>query len=146
MKVILLKGVAKVGQKYEVKEVSDGFALNYLIPQGLAKEATPGNLKALQKKIDEQAAARSKTEEEMSAVLGDLQGVVVEISATANDKGTLFKAISAGDVVVALASGNDLTVDESILDFAGVKEVGEHEVVARVGDKQTKFTLVVKAE
>ena len=116
MKVILLKNVAKVGQKYEIKDVSDGFAMNYLFPQGLAKEATASNVKALQKKIDEQAASREQSNEELKNSLNELKGVTVEITVTANDKGTLFKAISATDVVEALALQN-IMIDESVLDF-----------------------------
>jgi large subunit ribosomal protein L9 len=95
MKVILLQDVKKLGKKYEVKEVKDGFARNFLIPQGLAKIATKKALAWLekQKEIEEKRAeeALKKVQEQASS----LDGLELIIPVKVGEQGQLFESITS---------------------------------------------------
>src|SRR5579863_6832043 len=99
MKVILLKDVRNVGRKDEVKTVADGFAANFLLPQNLAIAATSDKVAALEKTKETQAAELLKQEAELDERIRALSGQKIEITARATEKGGLFKALSASDIV-----------------------------------------------
>jgi len=103
MKVIFLQDVKGQGKKGEVKEVSEGYARNFLIPRGLAKEASQGNLKTLE--VQKQAEERRKQREKQEAEeLGKrLDQMTVVIRAKAGEGGRLFGAITSKQVAEALA-------------------------------------------
>lgn len=103
MKVIFLQDVKGQGKKGEVKEVSEGYARNYLFPRGLATEASKGNLKTLE--AQKQAAERRKQQEkeEAEALARKLEAMTVVIRAKAGEGGRLFGAITSKQVAEALA-------------------------------------------
>jgi large subunit ribosomal protein L9 len=146
MKVILLKDVQKVGKKFEVVSVSEGFAMNSLIPRGLAEAATEKALaRALKFKAADEAD-RKVREDLLLKNLKDIAGVTLEISGKANEKGHLFAGIHKEEIVPALKEQTRLDIDPSyiVLDKP-LKEVGEHKVEVKVQDKSVQFTLVIKA-
>lgn len=146
MKVILLKDVAKVGKKYDIKNVSDGYAINMLIPQGMAIIATADAQKRLEtdkKKID---AERKVQEELLHANLKSLDGITLEIVGKANEKGHLFAGLHQTEIAAALAKQAHVNIDPSSIDLKqAIKTVGEHMVSVTVEGKSVKFKLVVKA-
>ena len=146
MKIILLKDVAKLGKKLEVKTVSDGHALNLLIPQGLAIAATP---EAITRTDRERAAiaTESKVQEELAAKnLKALEAVTLTITGKANDKGHLFSGLKAEDIAKALDKDAKVQIDPSFIKLAHpIKEVGESMIEVHAGGKSAKFKLVVKA-
>ncbi|HEX8272149.1 MAG TPA: 50S ribosomal protein L9 [Longimicrobiaceae bacterium] len=103
MQVILRERLENLGNAGEVVEVKPGYARNYLIPQGLAYEATPGNVR----QIEREKAAREKTEtENLSAArarAGTLEGVSLTFNARAGQEGKLFGSITNGDIADKLA-------------------------------------------
>ncbi len=146
MKVILQKDVPKLGKRYDIKEVKDGFALNSLIPKGLALVAT----KETVAKMEQQKAAHMAEQKvQAELLLGNLEkikGTVVTISGKANDKGHLFAGIDADTVARELSSVAHVSVTgEHILLDKPIKEVGEHTVSVEILGKKTSFTLAVKA-
>lgn len=102
MKVIFLKDVKGQGKKGEVKDVSEGYAQNFLMPRGLVRPATEGNVKTL----EHQTAAEQKRklqEKEDAAQLGKkLEEMTVELKAKAGEGGRLFGAITSKQVADAL--------------------------------------------
>jgi len=102
MRIILLQDVEKLGKKYDVKEVADGYARNFLLPKGLAKIATKETLKwlKLQKEIRKEKAEKDlqKIQEEASAI----DGQEVVISVKVGDDGQLFESIGAKRVAEKL--------------------------------------------
>jgi large subunit ribosomal protein L9 len=112
MKVIFLKDVKGKGKKGEVKNVADGYAQNFLFKQGLAIEATPANLKALeaqknkQKREAEEELARAKQLKEQ------LEQLTVEISAKAGEGGRLFGSITSKQIAEALQSQHKIKIDK----------------------------------
>jgi large subunit ribosomal protein L9 len=104
MKIILLDDVAKVGRRGEVRDVSDGFARNYLLPKRLALTATPGNLKGLQHIRKQQEAKAERVKDEAEALRARIEALMLEVRRQASEEGKLFGSVTAQDVVDFLES------------------------------------------
>jgi large subunit ribosomal protein L9 len=147
MKVILLKDVKKIGKKYEIKDVADGHALNMLIPGKMALPATTGNVKMIEVKRSADMNDVAKTEAELQKVLAEIKGIVVEMKGKVNDKGHLFAGIHKNEITEAVRKQKNihLSADHVILEKP-IKEVGEHAIIVKVGDREVSFKLTIKAE
>jgi len=99
MKVILLDDVAKVGRRGEVRDVSDGFARNFLIPKKLALTATAGNLKGLVHIQKQQEAKADRIRADAEALRGQIEALVFEERRQASEEGKLFGSVTAQDVI-----------------------------------------------
>lgn len=113
MRVILLKNVPKTGKKYEVKEVPAGFANNFLIPQGLAKPATPDGLEWAKRQREIVAKKAEQELEKFAKMAQEMEGLEVEISAKVGDKGQLFEKVNNQKIAVKLKEmGFDVLKDQ----------------------------------
>lgn len=102
MKVIFLQDVKGKGKKGEVKNVSEGYARNYLLPKNLAAEANAGNLKTLEvKKQGEEKRAQEKLDE-AKAFKDELEKLTVEIKAKSGEGGRLFGAVTSKQIAETL--------------------------------------------
>ncbi|CAM4201182.1 50S ribosomal protein L9 [Lederbergia lenta] len=112
MKVIFLKDVKGRGKKGEVKDVAVGYAQNFLIKQGLAVEATPGNMKSLdnQKKKEQQAAAEEVTEAKQ--LKEKIESLTVELTAKSGEGGRLFGSITSKQIADELKKTHKIKVDK----------------------------------
>lgn len=129
MKIILQKDVAKLGQRQTVVDVSDGYAFNMLIPQGLALLATPANLKKINHWQAQTSAYFVADETAYQEALKDLTATVIEIKAEANPQGKLFKGIKASDVHQSLvAKGITAIPVEAIIIDKPIKACGEYSI------------------
>lgn len=146
MKIILLQNVPKVGKKYEIKEVASGYAMNSLLPKRLAETATEAaiaRMKLLQTKED---GERKVQEELLAKSMSGLEGISVEIFGKANEKGHLFSGIHQTEITAALKEKTRLEIPPMHIELTKpIKEVGEHLVTVKVGERQAAFTVVVKA-
>ncbi|HEX8738850.1 MAG TPA: 50S ribosomal protein L9 [Casimicrobiaceae bacterium] len=129
MQVILLEKIANVGDLGEVVKVREGYARNFLIPQGKAKRATPDNLKAIEAQraeLEKQAAARL---EAAQALAEKLEGAVLKIAQKAGVDGRLFGSVTNVDVVDALKA-QAIAIEKAMVRMpAGpLKQIGEHPV------------------
>ncbi|HZG74368.1 MAG TPA: 50S ribosomal protein L9 [Paenibacillus sp.] len=102
MKVIFLQDVKAQGKKGQIKEVSEGYALNFLIPRGLAKPASEGNVKTLENQ--KQAELRRKEQEKLDAqeLAKQLEGITVVLTSKAGEGGRLFGSITNKQVAEEL--------------------------------------------
>jgi large subunit ribosomal protein L9 len=133
MKVILLKDVPALGNAGAVKEVKEGYGRNYLIPRGLAAEATDHNLRALegQQKAASDRAHRVRTDAERLA--SGLEAAVIEIAARGGEGGRLFGSVTAQDIADALARAG-FEVSKRQIDLEEpIKTAGFYKVPVRVG-------------
>lgn len=147
MKVILNVDVAKLGKKYEVKDVSDGHALNMLIPRGLVEVATPASLKALKSKKVAVVAAEKRMEDVIVKNLKTIHGKVFEMKEKVNEKGHLFAAIHLDQVSDLVKTKTHVELPSSYLHVEKpIKEAGDHEITIKVGKETATFTLKVIAE
>jgi large subunit ribosomal protein L9 len=146
MKVILMSDLRHRGRRGQVVEVKPGYARNFLFPQGIAMEATPGNLKVFEqerKKIDARHAAERDAAAEISARIA---GLHVVLQRRAMETGALYGSVTATEVVEALAA-KGVQIDRRQVDLAGgVKTVGDHTVrVDLHADVIAELALTVEA-
>ena len=126
MQIILLEKITNVGNLGDVVKVKNGFARNYLIPQGKAKRATPENLKAIEaRRADLEAAANAKLNA-AQAMAEKLEGINVRITQKAGVDGRLFGSVTNVDVVEALkAQGIEIEKAMVRMPEGPLKHVGE---------------------
>lgn len=146
MKVIFLKDVPKVGKRNDVKEVNDGYAINFLFPNKLAERATDKSIKELELKKKELNVQREIQEELLVKNLEEIKGKVITIEAKANGKGSLFSSIHKKEILEAMQKEHRATINEDFLILEKpIKEIGEFEIPIAIKDKKSSFKLVVKA-
>lgn len=138
MKVILKKDVKNLGTAGKAVEVAEGYARNYLIPRGLATEATPGNLKVLEQQKKAEANRKAK-EEQDARRLGDALGrIEVVIEAKTGEGGRLFGSVTAKDIADRLQKVHGLLVDKRKIELdEPIKALGSYKVPARLHPKVT---------
>src|SRR3989344_3934455 len=103
MRVIFLQDVPRVGKRHDVKDVNDGYAMNFLLPRKLVVTATPKNLAELETRKKEIVVEREVQEELLSKNLEELKDKTVTIRAKTDEKGHLFAGIHKKEIVAALA-------------------------------------------
>ncbi len=132
MKVILMKDSPKIGKIGDVKEVASGYALNFLLPQGIAKVATPAGIKQveeLKRKRAEEVADEKRSLLLQANALRD-RSVVIRTKA---EEGRLFGSVGSEEIVAALST-EGIEIDPKILDIPkAFKKVGQYEVTAHFG-------------
>ncbi len=125
MKVILLENVPSLGRADEVKEVSEGYARNFLFPRNLALQASPkalADIAAQQKKKTANAEAELRRQENL---VEEIDGLEIEVTEKTNDQGVLYAAISPQKIIDALTKrGYAITKNE--LKMPAIKSLGDH--------------------
>ncbi len=128
MEVILLQRVAKLGQMGEVVRVKDGFARNFLLPQGKALRATKDNRSKFEGMKAQLEASNLELKKDADAVAGKLNGKSFIVVRQASDVGQLFGSVSARDIA-ALASEGGFTVERNQIQLQlPIKTIGLHTV------------------
>lgn len=143
MKVVLLADVKKIGRKGEVKDVSDGYARNFLLNKKLAQVATEMNVAQAQKEAAKKRAELMEQLEAQRKLLAELKGVEVTIKAKSKG-GKLFGSITSKNVAAALVQAGHV-VPEKAISAGHIKEIGRHEAKIELGDK-LKTSIVVVVE
>ena len=127
MQVILLEKVANLGNLGDVVKVKDGFARNFLIPQGKAKRATEANLKAFESKRTELEKAQAETQAQAQARGAKLDGLTLQIVQKAGVDGRLFGSVTNYDIVEALkVQGHDVERSMIRMPAGPIKQVGDY--------------------
>ncbi|MFP5116279.1 50S ribosomal protein L9 [Bacillaceae bacterium C204] len=133
MKVIFLKDVKGKGKKGEVKNVADGYAHNFLLKQGLAKEANNANISTLdaQKKKEEKAAAEELAEaKKLKEVLDQ---VTVQLTAKAGEGGRLFGSITTKQIAEELQKKHGIKIDKRKMELAdAIRTLGHTKVPVKL--------------
>jgi len=134
MKVIFLEDVKGKGKKGELKDVSDGYARNFLLPKKLAKEATADNLNTfkLQEKAKAAQIAREKAEAQENAK--KLESMQVKVPAKAGANGRLFGAVTSKEISEALAKQHGMNIEKNkIVLSEPIKSYGAFDVKCKFG-------------
>ena len=129
MKVVLLKDVKGSGKRDDIINVSDGYARNFLFPQKLAAEATPGALKEIQKKRAAQDAREAENLRMAQEKAAALKGRVIELEVKCGEKGRLYGSVTSAEVAEALEKQHQIKVDKRKIDIGDpIREVGDREI------------------
>ncbi|MEA4925102.1 MAG: 50S ribosomal protein L9 [Syntrophomonadaceae bacterium] len=148
MKVILTQEVKKLGAKGQVVEVSDGYARNYLIPQGLAQEATKTKLKEVQEKNLKDERKKVNEKESAEAIKTKLDGKEVEIKVKAGAGDKLFGAVTAKEIADVLQSKFAISIDKKKIDTGDpIKHLGTYNIKLKIYPSvQAEIKLIVAPE
>jgi large subunit ribosomal protein L9 len=147
MKVILLQDVAKIGSRYEVKEVARGFAQNFLIPRGLVETATRSALASLEHRKAQAAEKVTASDALAEEVLATLDGKKLSLTEKANEQGHLFASVHEKEIAEAIQKEFGLSWDPSRIRLPEpIKEVGEYEVALALGEKKAILKLHIKTD
>lgn len=124
MKVILLKDDKNLGKKGDVVNAKDGYARNFLIKNGVALEATPGNMKNLERQQAEKAAKDLEILNEAKALKEKIEQVQIVIKSTVGDNGKLFGSITNKDLAEKLEEISGIKIDKKKIDSDVIKSLG----------------------
>jgi large subunit ribosomal protein L9 len=146
MKVILLKDIAKLGKRGDVKEVADGYAINVLMRKGDALQATPSELAKWKAKEDAKNHKKEIATSTFAMLVDALRHTSLAISNKKHDvKGQLFAQVKENDIADAIFSAVKLSIDpKQIIIGTPIKSIGTHSFDIKQGDKKEKLTIEVK--
>lgn len=132
MKVLLLKDVPRLGKQGEIKEVSDGYARNYLIPRGLAEEAKEGVLRSVEERLQQLKRKEERLRKEVEEAIEKLKNERLVIPVAMGKDGKLFGSIGNKDIA-NLLSERGLKIDKKDIELeAPLKHIGVFEVPIRM--------------
>ena len=134
MKVIFNVDVKGKAKKGELKEVSDGYARNYLLPRKLASEATADNINALKLKEKAKAAQMAREKAEAEGNAAKLNAITVTIRAKAGGAGKLFGAVTSQEISAALKEQHGIEIEKNkIVQAEPIKTFGAYQIKAKLG-------------
>lgn len=145
MKVIFLQDVARVGKRHDVKEVNDGYAMNFLLPRNLAERATPKSLLALEQRKKQVVIEKEIQDDLLNKNLEEIKDKVVVISEKADEKGHLFAQVHKKEIVQAMKSQHHADINEDFLVIEKpIKQLGEFTIPVVIKGKKSSFKLTVE--
>lgn len=128
MRVILMQDVLHTGKRGEVIDVKPGHARNYLIPQGMALPATPGNMQYFEQQRTKIDAQHAKEREAAAEIAAQIAGTRLTVAKRVGESETLYGSVTATEVA-ELLEGKGISVDRRRIDLeGGIKSLGDHEV------------------
>ena len=142
MRVVLRQDVDHLGERGQVVNVSPGFARNFLVPKGLALEATPGNLRSieLQKKV--WGAREAKEADQARGFAAKLSAVEITVTKKVGENETLYGSVTSPEIADLLAAKGFEVDRRKILLAEPIKTLGEHKVGIRIHRQVTAEVLV----
>ena len=147
MKIILKQDIRGKGKKGQMIEAAEGYARNYLIPRGLAVEATADAVNTMNLQAKAKAKADAEAKAEALAIAEKLKSCQVKIAAKGGEGGKLFGAITGTEIAAALAEQFSLTIDgKKLVLEQPIKSFGSYEVKAKLGYEVsgTVYVLVIE--
>ena len=148
MKVILTQDVKKQGVKGQILEVSDGYARNYLIPQGLAEEANKTRLKEIQEKSVRETKQKDQEKNHAEQLKAKLAGQTVEIKAKTGSNDKLFGAVTSKEIADAVQVRFGIKIDKKKIELGeAIKHLGEYSFKIKIYPSvQAELKLLITAE
>ena len=148
MKVVFLEDVSAKEKKGDIKEVSDGYARNYLLPRGLALAASQGAVKAAQKIGEERERKRVRQHDEYVELASKINGTELKFKGKASSKGTLHGSITTADIADQLSEAIKVDVDRKKIALKGsLHSLGTYDVdVVFAKDAVAKIVVIVEGE
>lgn len=143
MKVILTKPVSGLGKIGEIKEVSDGYGINFLIKKGVARIATQEAIGRRMKEVKEAAIKAEKKISRLGEIKQELERRTFTLKVKVGDKGQVFGAIHEKNIIDAVFQKTKIQLDKSQIDSPhGIKQLGEHTITIKLGHGNTATTKI----
>ncbi|MBI4692217.1 MAG: 50S ribosomal protein L9 [Candidatus Terrybacteria bacterium] len=140
MKIILLQDVPNAGRKYEIKNVSDGYARNFLFPRKLAEIAAPKSIQAMEIKRKQLEQKKQIQQDLFEKNLESLNGAKVVIKEKTNEKGHLFAAIHPKEISRAIKEQHHIDIPPEMIELdKPIKEKGEYKI--KIKDREFKVIV-----
>ncbi len=140
MKIILLENIPKLGKKYEIKEVSEGYAVNFLIPKKLATAVTPAKIKEIQNLKKQEEFKKQKEEQQLKELAQKIKSINLEFKLKTDKNGKTFGSINKEDIIKKLNDQEKIKLDEKqIILNEHIKKIGEYKI-------KIKFNFEIEAE
>ena len=148
MKIVLVKDVTNLGSAGEVKEVADGYARNYLMPQGFAVMATKGLIKQAQERAEAQRKRNLKARNDADAMSQRINGQTVRFVARVGELDRLYGSITNVDIAEKLAAQIGADIDRRRVELGDpIKRAGVYSVVVNLGHGlEPRINIVVEGE
>ncbi len=143
MKILLCEDIKRLGWLGDIVEVAEGYARNYLLPHGLAKVATEGNVRALAKEKSKRAEERVKERSRLQVAAEAVEGAEAVVAALANEHGVLFGSVNERQIAANLREQGFMVADEVVKLPEHIKQVGTHSVTLRFAEEVTATVSVV---
>ena len=145
MKIIFLKDIARIGRRYEVKEVANGYG-RHLVSSGVAEIATPETIARIERKRATDTTQKKVHADLLLKNLEAITGAQITLRGKANEKGHLFASIHKEEIVAELKRATRLDMDPSFLLLdKPLKETGTHSIAIKVDGSEATLTVVVEA-
>jgi len=148
MKVVFIEDISAKEKKGDIKEVSDGYARNFLLPRGLALPASPGAVKASEKISQERERKRVRQNDEYAELARQIEGKELRFKGKASSKGTLHGSITSADIADKLSDLVNVDIDKKKIALkSSLHNIGEYEVdVVFTRDATAKIMIVIERE
>jgi len=148
MKVVLLQNIKGVGRIGDIKNVSDGYAKNFLLPRKVAKLANDGSLKEAEELKNKSSISVETGRKNAFEAVEKLKVLVIELTRKASKTGKLFAGIGKEDLVKEIKKVSKVELEEEMLDHdEPIKQIGEHLIDIQLApDIKAQVRIVVKAE
>ena len=147
MKVILLQKVNGLGDKYDLKEVADGYARNFLLPQNLAEISTPERAAVMEERKAKEISDAQKDLEKTEALAEKLEMLEIAVKVKAQEDGTLYGSVHAKEISEAIKK-HHINVDEKQISIKNpIKKLGDHEAIVNLNHGlEAPITVTVERE
>ena len=145
MKVILLQDVKGVGKKDTIVNAADGYARNFLFPQKLAVEATPGAMKGIEKMRKAEADREAERRANATETAGKLRGKAINMQVKCGAQGRLYGSITSAEVAAELKKQHGVEIDKRDIKCENIRTVGDVEIEVRVY-KDINAKMIVHVE
>ncbi|MBW2096060.1 MAG: 50S ribosomal protein L9 [Deltaproteobacteria bacterium] len=132
MEIILLQDLDELGLEGDIVKVANGYARNYLIPRGIAFEATPQNVKSLEQRRKKIELRKLKAKEEAEQLKEKMSEVLVQLSQKAGEEGKLYGSVTSMDIAAELEKQGIVVDRRKIMLDKPIKVLGEFEVPIRI--------------
>jgi len=148
MKVVLLEDLPGRGKAGEIKEVSKGYARNFLLPRGLALLATPAVIKQAESRLEQEKTEESIDRDKLVELAQQIEGKEIRFQARMGAGERLFGSITAADVAEKLSQAIGSVIDKKKIDIEkSLRKTGSHQVAVKLAsDLYPQITVVIEEE
>lgn len=148
MRVVLTEDVPGQGKAGEIREVSKGYAKNFLLPRGLALVATPTLVKEVESRLQRERLEESVDREQLVELAQQIEGKEIRFKARTGAGERLFGSITAADIAEELSKSIGSVIDKKKIDVEKpLRQTGSHEIAVKLaGDLRPQITVVIEEE